>query len=221
MQEIISGWLKEREGKILFNLSKKCKEGVIVEIGSWKGKSTIQLAKGSKAGNQIKVYAIDPFTGSPEHHKIYGKVWTYPEFKENIKKADVEDIIFPIIKTSSEAAKSFKEKIGLLFIDGNHEYDFIKSDLLNYYPKVIEKGIIIFHDINLIGVRKVLVENVFFSKNFRKIKIIKNLAYAQKTKREAYDFQIFSLGILYLVFHYYLYKLIKKLKSLQFNKIKQ
>jgi len=65
--EKVDGWLLDIEGELLYDLAKNCKgNGVIVEIGSWTGKSTIWLGKGSKAGNKVKVYAIDPHTGSSE-----------------------------------------------------------------------------------------------------------------------------------------------------------
>ena len=66
----IDGWLTLKEGKLLYNLSKKNDNGVIVEIGSWKGKSTIYLAHGSKNGKKNKVYAIDPHEGLTE---VYSK----------------------------------------------------------------------------------------------------------------------------------------------------
>jgi len=38
----VDGFLDEKEGILLYNLAKNCTgKGVIVEIGSWKGKSTI------------------------------------------------------------------------------------------------------------------------------------------------------------------------------------
>lgn len=47
--ERVDGWLTHGEGGLLYNLAKNCKgNGVIVEIGSWKGKSTIWLGAGSK-----------------------------------------------------------------------------------------------------------------------------------------------------------------------------
>jgi hypothetical protein len=59
---------------------------VLVEIGSWKGRSTICIAIGSKAGKKNKCYAIDPHTGSSEH-KIKGKdIWTFDEFKKEYKR---------------------------------------------------------------------------------------------------------------------------------------
>ena len=42
MIENIQGWLSDTEGILLFKLAKNLNgRGVIVEIGSWKGKSTV------------------------------------------------------------------------------------------------------------------------------------------------------------------------------------
>ena len=69
-----------KEGKFLYRLAKRSTiGGCIVEIGSWKGYSTIQLAKGSLAGYKKTVYAIDPHTGSDVHHQMYGEVDTFEE----------------------------------------------------------------------------------------------------------------------------------------------
>ena len=87
--EDVPGWLTRSEGKLLFNLAKSCAgRGVIVEIGSWKGKSTIWLAKGSQAGQNAKVYAIDPHAGTSEHRR-QGKISTFEEFERNISQAGV------------------------------------------------------------------------------------------------------------------------------------
>jgi len=59
-----------------------------VEIGSWKGKSTIWLAKGAKAGSQNEVFAIDPHQGS-KAHTDEGEESTYPTFLTNLEKAHV------------------------------------------------------------------------------------------------------------------------------------
>lgn len=62
--------------------------GFIVEIGSFEGKSTICLAGGSKDGNRIPVYAIDPHGGTVYHSlDKYGVENTLSIFRENIRKA--------------------------------------------------------------------------------------------------------------------------------------
>lgn len=186
--ERIDGWLRKREGIALYNLAKSCKgRGVIVEIGSWKGKSTILLAKGSKAGNKIKIYAIDPHTGSSEHEEINKKIWTYEEFKNNIASAKVDDIIVPIVKTSEEAAKDFNEKVEFIFIDGSHEYEFVKLDFDLWYPKVIDGGIMAFHDtFGWPGPKKVIGEHVIRSRNFKNVRFVDLTTIAEKTKKNSF-----------------------------------
>jgi hypothetical protein len=57
----VPGWLTDEEGEALYELARGCTgKGVIVEIGSWKGKSTICLGRGSQAGASVPIYAIDP-----------------------------------------------------------------------------------------------------------------------------------------------------------------
>src|SRR6266700_5914019 len=135
--ETIDGWLNPTEARLLFGLAKQCKgRGVIVEIGSWKGRSTICLARGSRAGSSAKIHAIDPHTGSPQHHETMGQVWTFDEFKQNISAAGVDDLVVPHVDFSESVAKVFHEPIELIFIDGLHEYDGVKADFESWFPKV-------------------------------------------------------------------------------------
>jgi len=143
----IDGWLTKKEGLFLYEIAKRVRPpSVIVEIGSWKGKSTICLAKGSEAGYKAAVCAIDPHTGSPEHHQKFGKVNTFHEFSLNLKKAKVDRRVHPIRSASRDAVKGFNNPIGLLFIDGNHSIEAVKADFHLWFPKIEEGGIIAFHD---------------------------------------------------------------------------
>ncbi|MHA1251365.1 MAG: class I SAM-dependent methyltransferase [Candidatus Helarchaeota archaeon] len=173
LNSLNSGGFRDEEGIILYNLARNCKgKGVIVEIGSWKGRSTIWLANGSKQGNSVKVYAIDPHTGLGDIQKKYGPVWTFDEFKKNIKKAGVDDIVIPIVKTSKEAAKDFKKPVEFIFIDGGHEYEVVKSDFFLWFPKLVNGGIMAFHDSTTWEGPKKIVDNyIFKSKYFKNIKL--------------------------------------------------
>lgn len=183
----IDGWVSDIEGELLYDLARNCKgDGVIVEIGSWKGKSTIWLGKGSKAGNKLKVYAIDPHTGSHEHKKESDKVWTFEEFKKNISKAQVEDVVVPIPKASEETAKNFNQTVELIFIDGAHDYDSAKLDFELWFPKVKDGGVMAFHDtIGWRGPTKVVRESVYNSKNFRNIGLVGSITYAEKVGQKS------------------------------------
>jgi predicted O-methyltransferase YrrM len=182
--EDIEGFLTNKDGSLLYGLTKKVKgKGMIVEIGSWKGKSTIWLAKGSKKGNQVSVFAVDHHGGSPEHRRATDKVWTFDEFKGNIKKAGVSDVVRPIVKTSVEASRNFDEPIELLFIDGAHDYDSVKSDYNSWFPKLVDGGIIAFHDSEFHGVSEFLEELVNTQENVKFVGFGGSIACIRKVGR--------------------------------------
>ncbi len=210
----LDGWLFEKEGELLYHLAKNCTgKGVIVEIGSWKGKSTIWLGKGSKRGNKVPIYAIDPHTGSSEHKRMFSKkIYTFKEFKRNISKANVDDIIIPIIQTSEEAAKKFTQPIELIFIDGAHEYDLVKKDFELWFPKIIDGGIMAFHDtIWFSGPTRIVEEFVCPSKNFRNLKLINSITVAEKVGQNSFKDKIKNMAFTLLLI--YQYNIIKNLKN--------
>lgn len=197
----IEGWLSDREGETLYNLAMNCKgKGVIVEIGSWKGKSTIWIGNGSKNGKKIKVYAIDPHKGSSEHQKENKKIWTFEEFKNNIKKAKLDDIIVPLVKTSEEAAKNFNKPVEFIFIDGAHEYEFVKLDFDLWFPKVVNGGIIAFHDTIgcWSGPKKVVADCVYKSKHFKDVKFVDTITFARKVNQNTLKDRIKNRYVLLL-----------------------
>ncbi len=197
----IQGWLSDTEGILLFKLAKNLNgRGVIVEIGSWKGKSTVWLAKGSKYGKRVKVYAIDPHKGSTEHKNKYGNVWTFPEFMKNIKKARVNDLIVPVIKSSIEAVKNWKKPIELLFIDGAHEEFAVNLDFKLWYPHLINGGIIAFHDTTThCGPKKVVENKICKSNNFNKVALINSITYARKVEQNSFIDRLRNIAIIPLL----------------------
>lgn len=182
----VDGFLTDREGELLYALAKNCTgKGVIVEIGSWKGKSTIWLGKGSKAGNNIKVYAIDPHSGTPAH-KRQGVPGTFEIFKQNIKNAGVGDMVMPIVKPAEQIAKDFDEPIEIIFIDGDHEYESVKQDFELWLPKMVEGGMILLHDSAgpnaWPGVRKFVNELVNESKDVINAMVADSITYVEVEK---------------------------------------
>jgi predicted O-methyltransferase YrrM len=186
----VGGWLSRPEGRRLWLLARNCAgRGAIVEIGSWKGKSTIWLANGSRAGSKTKIHAIDPHTGSTEHQRDYGKVWTFDEFQRNIKAAGVEDLIVPHVDFSENVVRTFNEPVELIFVDGLHEYEGVKADFEAWFPKVIEGGVMAFHDTTgWSGPRQLVVERVFRSPHFKHIGFSRSITYGTKTaQNSAFD----------------------------------
>jgi MMP 1-O-methyltransferase len=223
----IEGYLSEKEGEFLYNTAKICSgRGVIVEIGSWKGRSTIYLAKGSKAGNNIKVYAVDPHQGTKDHqnHKVFN---TFSEFKENLIKANVDDIVVPLVKTSEEASKNWQEPIEFLWIDGDHSFPMVKLDFDLWSPYLIKGGIIAFHDAVSGEPKKVVCNFVLKSGKFGNAGLIDTIFYAQKLDTLYFKDKLRNKAIIILLNIYEFFrslplpKILRKLFKRIVNKIAQ
>ncbi|MBL7147262.1 MAG: class I SAM-dependent methyltransferase [Nanoarchaeota archaeon] len=193
----IDGWTTLKERKLLYNLAKNCAgKGVIVEIGSCKGRSTVCLGTGLRKG---KIYSIDPFVKDynlePDSDLYFHKVIkdrtlfgsNLEEFKKNIREAEFDDVVvIPIVDLSETVAQGFNEPVELIFIDGGHDYDYVKQDFELWFPKVIDGGIMAFHDTNRWpGPKKVVEEFIYKSKNFRNVGFVDSITFAEKVKQNS------------------------------------
>jgi len=143
----IGGWLTKSEGEFLYDIARGMAHNLsLIEIGSWKGRSTICLGKGSIDGNNAPIYAIDPHTGSSEHRKAFGIVDTFEQFKTNIKNAGIESHIRVMKMTSKGASSGVSRNVGFVFVDGAHEYEFVALDYHLWFPKLGIGRLMAFHD---------------------------------------------------------------------------
>lgn len=145
----IEGWLSDKEAIGLYLIARKLsKNSIIVEIGSWKGKSTFCIDKGLKKGT---IYAIDPFNAEGESgsKEIYeANKGTQPlinQFQDNIKLANSNNKIEILKGYSNQFADYFKE-IDFLFIDGDHSIEGCKYDYETFSGFVKVGGFLAFHD---------------------------------------------------------------------------
>lgn len=152
-------------------------EGSIVEIGSFKGRTTTSLALASQQGKKQKVYAIDPLE-DPGIRR---------QFLENVQQSGMADYIIPIFKKSAEAGAECQSPVRLLFIDGCHEYAAVKEDILLWKEKLIDGGIIAMHDYVaerspyfISGVKKAVEECILNSPEFIAEGQIDSLLFASK-----------------------------------------
>jgi predicted O-methyltransferase YrrM len=174
----VPGWLTDEEGEALYELAKRCTgRGVIVEIGSWKGKSTICLGRGSRAGNGVRIYAVDP-------HADY----RFGDFRENIERAAIAELVTPVASLSQPAADDFHEPIELLFVDGSHEEALVREDFDKWVPKVIDGGWVAFHDTTwTAGPRRVVGERIYRSSEFKDVQfVVGSTTVARKVARNTF-----------------------------------
>lgn len=161
----VEGWLTTLEQTALLHLPALVDhlQGDIIEIGSFKGKSTTALGLGSKWISERKrlIYAIDPFTPDGLYHGNY-----FNDFEKNIKESQLEHYVTPIKHYSHEAITKCPELISALFIDGNHNYLNVKQDIQLYTPRVVTGGMIAFHDYTIYPDVKRAVDELCESKEY-------------------------------------------------------
>jgi methyltransferase family protein len=139
----------------LFKTARSLLDGsTIVEIGSFKGRSTCALAYGCRGTNK-HLFAIDTFEGNNSDFKQGGIIWDGQSFDKNfldifcanIEKNGLTRYVTPIPGLSSQVAKTWGKPIHLLFIDGSHQYEDVLADFESFYPHVVSNGIVAFHDV--------------------------------------------------------------------------
>lgn len=174
----VEGWLSAREAAALFACARRCRgRGVIVEIGSWKGRSTIVLAAGARAGAGGPVYAVDPHQGLRHH----GGEPTFAAFQANVAAAGLADLVRPLEQLSADAARTFTSPVELIYIDGAHDHAAVLEDFTAWFPVVLDGGVMAFHDtVGYPGPRRVVRDHLYRSRRFRHIRFAGTLTYAEK-----------------------------------------
>lgn len=149
----VDGWFN-MESQYLDLLAATPENGLFVEIGAYKGKSTSFLA--TEIHNQkrnIKYVAVDSFEGAvnspePVEIEVYKNVKfteLYKEYLNNI--ININEYVTTEIGLSQEVADRFLDNsIDTLFIDGGHSYNQVKADIEAWLPKLKNTGIISGHD---------------------------------------------------------------------------
>lgn len=150
----IEGWMQFAELQFLYNSAKKYK--TIVEIGSWKGRSTHALISGSaKAfGENGSITCVDTWEGSTDVRDttfyVAKQEDVFSQFQRNISTAKTTVAPSIMKMTSLEAAKQFEdESLDMVFIDAGHDYESIRDDIAAWLPKVKKTGMICGHDYQL------------------------------------------------------------------------
>jgi predicted O-methyltransferase YrrM len=184
----IDGCLTEREARFLALLAFfPTADGEILEIGSFKGKSTIVLAKGAQLSNKPRIISVDPLTSpSPTDPYLKNEGTCLQYFQANLKEAGVSDMVEFHHKYSYELAKEWSRKIRLLWIDGDHRYKGTKLDFDLFFRHLSDRAIIAFHDViaPFSGPVRVFTEDVLLSDNFGPAGLWGTIGWAQRIADE-------------------------------------
>jgi len=114
----------------------------LAEVGIANGDSVIYLAQELKnLGKDFKIYAID--------NMGYGGFFQMKTIYENIIKSGLGDYIEVMPYASLDCAKMFNDGfLDFVYIDSSHTYKETKQEVIEWYNKVKDEGILAGHDFN-------------------------------------------------------------------------
>ncbi len=167
----IKGLNSIAEKFFLYNISKELSlDGDILEVGSFQGSSSMYLAEGNSLSlNKGRLWLIEPLP-KPDRET----------FIDNFKRFGFDKDVMLVDKTSEDASKVVNSTFRFIFIDGSHDYEDVKRDILLWARHLKVGGIIAFHDRKLAGVAKAIDELIKDFNEFKILGSISGILYASK-----------------------------------------
>ncbi|HEY5395660.1 MAG TPA: class I SAM-dependent methyltransferase [Trebonia sp.] len=168
----VEGWMTDAQARRLWDAARRVPSaGRVVEIGSFRGRSTIILGRAAAPG--VEIVAIDPHGGSDRGPNEYDPDLELGDsdhdiFHANLGRAGVAERVRHVRRTSAGALTEVTGPIELLYIDGAHRYRFAKPDIARWGPRVSAGGSLLIHDsYNAVGVMLAQLRLLFLSREFR------------------------------------------------------
>jgi hypothetical protein len=168
----ITGWLSRDQARMLFERARSLPTGAtIVEIGSYRGRSTIVLARG--AAGRVELVAIDPHAGNDRGpQQIRGSAdegqREHEAFIANLRRAGVLELVRHVRRPSRDALEAVGPAVDLLYIDGAHRYAPARTDIHEWGNRVADGGTMLIHDsFSSIGVTLAIVRELFAGRRWR------------------------------------------------------
>ncbi|HWC39713.1 MAG TPA: class I SAM-dependent methyltransferase [Acidimicrobiales bacterium] len=183
----VEGWLTDEQAHQLWHSAASLEpEQRIVEIGSFRGRSTVALALAAPEG--VEILAIDPHSGvdrAPQETKLDLDAGAEDgqAFARNLRRFGVTDRVSHIQKPSSHALGDVHGGADVLFIDGAHGFRSARQDIVLYGDLVPQGGTMLVHDsFSSVGVTLALISTLFSSGQFRYVGRTGSLAVYQRAE---------------------------------------
>jgi predicted O-methyltransferase YrrM len=175
----IPGFLSDREVRFLALLSAfPTATGEILEIGTFRGKSAVVMARAGLLADAPCVVAVDPLT----YQAAEGPGPALAELRANLQRHGVGDRVEFHQQRASDLARTWSRRLRLLWIDGDHSYSAAKSDFDLFAPFLADGAIVAMHDVlhGGDGPIRVFTEDVLGSDLFAAAGVCGSIGWAQR-----------------------------------------
>jgi predicted O-methyltransferase YrrM len=170
--EKVDGWMTDDQARRLWDHAVRLAPGdQIVEIGSFRGRSTVVLAFAAPDG--VRITAIDPHAGNDRGpQEISGfeeqAAVDHDVFHENLRTAGVDERVQHARSFSQEALGKVEGDVDLLYIDGAHRYTPALADIRVWGARVRSGGTMLIHDsFSSVGVTLAILRALLLGYRFR------------------------------------------------------
>ncbi len=156
--------------------------GTILEIGSYKGKSTVGLASIAQRYGLGPVVSVDPHSGpSVTDPDVGPKGSSWDDFRASLRAAGVEAGVEAHRAYSRDLARGWNRPIRFLWIDGDHTYRGAKEDIDLFRPHLVSGAIVALHDVlhTFEGPVRVFAEELLDSNEFGPAGLCGSIGWAQ------------------------------------------
>jgi Methyltransferase domain len=158
------------ESSAFRELIAEVKPRLIVEVGTWKGASALQMAAVTRELDlPAQIVCIDTWLGALEFwtdqsdparylslQLQHGYPSVYYQFLANVCHCGFQDRVVPFPQTASIAALWFRYYglvADLVYLDASHEEEDVYRDLWDYWAVVADDGVLLGDDYSWDGVR--------------------------------------------------------------------
>lgn len=171
-----------------------------LELGSHSGSSVINFHKMYGKNPNTRMYCIDPWMDHSDYFEYKGTIEnTFLDFKRNIQEHNIEDRV-EILRGYSHARllELNDDFFDLIYIDGNHEPQFVLEDAVLCFRKLKENGYMVFDDVGWGGPRCTSLGITAFLDGYScSIKVLRHSlngqCFIQKVKKRNYCIENFHL----------------------------
>ena len=177
----VEGWLSDDQARVLWERARAVPAGGrIVEIGSYRGRSTIVLARG--AGGGVAVVAIDPHAGHDRGpRQISGSseegAADNAAFHANLERTGVAHSVRHVRRPSRDALDELDGPVDLVYVDGAHRFRPARDDIVRWGERVGAGGTLLVHDaFSSIGVTAALLSALALGREFTYVGRARSLA---------------------------------------------
>lgn len=152
------GFMPEQEGLALHAAACEAPDGLLLEVGSYCGKSTLLLGDAARRSGR-QVVTVDHHHGSEENQPGWewhepalvdpetGRLETLPPLRHALEAAGLEEVVTPVVGSTGQVARWWRTPVAFLFLDGNHTEPVAQHDYGAFARWLPPGGLLVVHDV--------------------------------------------------------------------------